>query len=382
MEAVGGDMPVYQAPPDYNPGYPIATLAGTAPPTVCGPSFDHAQQRLAQVQRVRFKQGRALMEGLTGGAMPNLFLVGDLDNMYQPMRENAPFGDPEGWPMFMIEEQSGACCERDCWCRMCCTPGHPSISYLHATSGPMMAEPCECCGQFCWHNDDVVDPVGPVIMTYERLGCCQRFSNCFVCCEMCQDELRFHVGGGDFDPNQAGDLDPAAVTAVGKVPIGGGGCTPTVEIFQTAPGQVQVEGLTPAAYVEGPTCFGGLYDWCCDTTFFVSTQPGKSGDLATIVKKKPHDFNSFCRACCTSADVYDLHMAEGAVVNPMQKALILGEMVHLDFMFFESDRFPITCERSGDTTYITCLLCLCYCYGCLLPIKCCIACSEKQNGGE
>lgn len=368
-------------PPDYQWGYAV-TLDGAKPPP-CGPSIEYAQQRLDAVQHVRFIQGRALLEGITGGAMPNKFMCHDMNNMYQPMRDGENFGDPQGWPMFTIEEAAGDCCSRDCWCRVCCSPGHPSISHLHATTGPLQGHPCECCGVTLWHTKDYADSVGPAIMTYERLGCCNRFANCFVCCEMCQDEMRFHQGGEHFDPNAAGDLPTEGVIAVGKVPIGGGGCTPTIDIFQTAPGTFQGKiedmGLTPAAVVEGPTCFGGLYDWCCDTTFFVSTTPGKSGDLATIVKQKPKDCETMCHACCTTADIYDLHMTDGAVVSGMQKALIMGELAHLDFMFFERDQFPITCEKQQDGTLFTCLLCLCYCYGCLLPIKICCYLPDKKE---
>lgn len=219
-------------------------------------------------------------------------------------------------------------------------------------------------------------------MTYERLGCCTRWANLFVCCEQCQDEMRFHHGGGEFDVNSAGSLPTNNVIAVGKVPIGGGGCTPTVNIFQIPPGAVPVdEKMAPAAVVEGPTCFGGLYDFCCNTTFYVSTQPGKSGDLATIVKKKPGDCNECCRAVCSTADIYDMHIAEGSVISPTQKALLMGELVHLDFMFFEQDRFPVTCERGVDqkSTIITCLFCLCYCYGCLIPCKASLQLKDNDN---
>merc|ERR1712227_51994 len=128
------------------------------------------------------------------------------------MRDGKEYGKPEGWPMFIAEEKS--------------------------SSGPIQAEAC-CCG--CCNQPDFANPEGQPIMTYERLGCCTRFANCWVCCESCQDEMRFHSGGG-FDPSMAGDIPTATVVGVGKVPIGGGGCTPTVEIF-AAPGEAG--GTTP-----------------------------------------------------------------------------------------------------------------------------------------
>jgi hypothetical protein len=357
-----------------NAGYNIKLLDESQTIPACAATYDAVVDRLNAVQHVQFKQGRAFLEGITGGIMPNLYTVSDMTYKYQPMRNGQPYGEPEGWPMFIVEEVSGDCCSRDCWCRCCCNPQHPSITELYLSSGPRPQEDC-CCG-LCT-QPDTADKIGDPIMTYERLGCCSRFANCFVCCEQCQDEMRFHQGGG-LDVDRAGDNSTQAVTSVGKVPIGGGGCTPTVEVFKmAAPGTVTTNDLTPAFLVEGPTCFGGLYDWCCDTSFFVSSAKGAKGDMATITKMKPHDCATCCRAMCTTADIYELQFPNQQVA-PDNKAIILGEMVHLDYMFFENDRFPITCEKQGDTTYITILFCLCYCYGCLCPIKCVIPLPENK----
>jgi len=204
---------------------------------------------------------------------------------------------------------------------------------------------------------------------------------------MCQDEMRFH---SEFhtDPNEAGNLPTNDIIAIGKVPIGGGSCTPTVNVFNLPPGGMTADSveemqpaISPAFVVEGPTCFGGMYDWCCDTTFHVSRNAGAQ-DMATIIKKKPEDCSQMCRACCTTADIYDMHIKPEGNVTGMEKAIIMGELAHLDFMFFERDQFPITCDYQPEnkTMIITCLLCLCYCYGCLCPIKCC--CPLKMPEGN
>lgn len=156
------------------------------------------------------------------------------------------------------------------------------------------------------------------------------------------------------------------------MPIGGGGCTPTIDITQ------KVDGAA-IGVVEGPTCFGGCYDLCCDTHFTVSTVAGGAGDLAKITKIKPSGCSEWCKACCSTADTYHLDlMPGGQALVPEQKAMLIGEMVHLDAMFFENDKFPIECEKQGDTTWIHILCCLCYCYGCLCPIKCSIPLKEQQ----
>jgi len=347
-----------------------------------------AADRLDAVKHAQFKQGRAFLEAITGGAMPNRFVLSDMMYQYQPMRDGKEYGKPEGWPMFIAEEKYGDCCSRDCWCRCCCNPMHPSITELYVSSGPIQAEAC-CCG--CCNQPDFANPEGQPIMTYERLGCCARFANCWVCCECCQDEMRFHNGGDDFmhtrdgnaryAPSKAGECDVNDLLAIGKVPIGGGGCTPTIETFQIAPGdagdKLNVEGKKPIYVVEGPTCFGGCYDFCCNTTFTIGTEAGKA-DLVEIVKQKPDDCDTCCRACCSTADIYNFHVKEGAMIDKQHKAMMIGSMVHLDYMFFERDRFPVTCEREGDTTWVTILCCLCYCYGCLCPCKLAIPLKDKQ----
>lgn len=231
-------------------------------------------------------------------------------------------------------------------------------------------------------------------MTFERFGLCSRFANCFVCCEMCQDEMRIHAGdvggniGGNTGSYQYSPLPEDSCIMVGKVPIGGGGCTPTVELFERInpnPITPEMDAFDKFGVLEGPTCFGGCYDFCCDTTFYVSNTSG-ARDVATLTKKKPGwNCNDCCKAACTPADTYNMVLQPGGLEWPPEKrAMLLANLVHLDYMFFEEDRFPITCERKegGDSnsgTMIRILCCLCYCYGCLCPIECCLFIPDKQN---
>jgi hypothetical protein len=58
-------------------------------------------------------------------------------------------------------------------------------------------------------------------------------------------------------------------------------------------------------------------------------------------------------------------------------------MIHLDYMFFENDKFPVTCSGMSERDefhWCHILLCLCYCYGCLCPIQCSIPFPEKKQG--
>ena len=261
----------------------------------------------------------------------------------------------------------------------------------------MPIPPLKCCGFVCQKKADKARKDGPAFLTLERLGCCSKLGNCFVCCECCQDEMRVHhgdVGGvqrvdGKIvgDMVMAGDLPHESVIMMDKVPIGGGACTPTIELFERrAPGEISEETHNavfgePFAYVEGPTCFGGCLDFCCDFPFFISSKPGKSGDYGQINKLKPQGCAGWCRACCSTADTYDIHLAEaGKKLEPEKKAMFLANMVHLDYWLFEQDRFPVTCEESGDVTWLNILCCLCYCYGCLIPCVCKCPISKKDGG--
>lgn len=340
------------------------------------------------------KQGRAFLEAITGGIMPSKFLFSDYNFMYQPYRNGQPYGDPQPYPLFYVQETMGDCCSKDCWCRCCCSPRNPSLMRFYSAGEPYDPGPCKCCGTVCWENDDASDKLGDPFMTLERYGCCSRFANCCVCCECCQDEMRLHYGKqGDSDngDTMAGTLAYDHVISRAVVPIGGGGCTPTIEIFQrkveggvlqgdTPPGAAKTDAEDRTMVVEGPMCFGGFKDLCCDTEYTISSDNGGSGDIARVTKKKPEGCSEWCRACCSTADTYDLNLSDrGHQMAPEQKAMMIGEMVHLDLMFFENDKFPIECERQGDTTWINILCCVAYCYGCLVPIKCCIPCRDKGD---
>ena len=286
--------------------------------------------------------------------------------------------------MFIIEEEADGCCTTDFCCRVCCNPNHPAILKMYVATAPIPQAPCACCGIACSQPADEAMKDGAAFMTFERPGCCVKLPHCWVCCEMCQDEMKIHAGdvgghsgGGGYQmPGSFGD---ASVVMLGKVPIGGGGCTPTIELFERqAPGVITAETMDatmgqPFGVVEGPMCFGGCADFCCDTKFTIGNSPG-AADVASIIKKKPEDCSGWCRACCTPADTYDLKLTEsGKEWAPEKKAMMLANMIHLDYMFFENDKFPVTCEMTEDQTlWITILCCLCYCYGCLIPIQCSI----------
>ena len=62
-------------------------------------------------------------------------------------------------------------------------------------------------------------------------------------------------------------------------------------------------------------------------------------------------------------------LSREATLTPTERAGVLGETIHLDYMFFENDRDFCEIDDHGDGSgviYIT--LCTAYLRGCLLPI--------------
>ena len=77
----------------------------------------------------------------------------------------------------------------------------------------------------------------------------------------------------------------------------------------------------------------------------------------------------------TPADTYNLDFAPGHNLTPTQKAAVIGEMIHLDFLFFEAEQ-PL-CRTSDDGKVCYLLLCTCYCMGALCPVQ---LCAPTGNG--
>ena len=239
-------------------------------------------------------------------------------------------------------------------------------------------------------------PVGEPVLTMEKNGNCDNCAqcgptNCFVCCAKCQSKTWLHIGDVKTEREDKG-CGPCKVAhwefpegtpglaenkrpnvfAEATVPIMGGGCTPTVNVMRRGAAQE----MEQFAVIEGPTCFGGCMDLCCNTEFKVSRGKGKAGDLAVISKQKPDGFMELLIAMCTPVDKYQLHFTDNHGLHPTEKAAIMSEMVHLDFLFFEAEQ-PL-CEYKAEEKMCYILLCTCYCFGCLCPIKMCCGGSSED----
>lgn len=330
---------------------------------------------LENVNMIGFRQGNVFWEFVAGGCAANTYMVVDRS------KDEA---------ILLGEEES------DCCCRCCCAPAQPAlVKFYNATYAGM--SPSACCNNFPpkkMYTKDAGE-ASIAVMTVEKPGCGQNYAqcgqtNCWVCMECCRSEAWVHKGAVHSEPahipccgteiknykfpqGEPGLANKATAIGHVKVPLGGGGCTPTVEIMETVNGTDQA----PFAVMEGPTCFGGLLDLCCPTYWALSKAPGKAADVGMIIKKAPEGGMGFCIQMCTPVDTYDIDFKPEAGLTADQKAILLGELIHLDFLFFESEQ-PL-CHRDDASKTWHLLLCVCYCYGCLCPCE--LVIPEKNDGG-
>jgi len=344
--------------------------------TAAGSPMDYvAFANLANLDHFNFSQMNGLWEAVTGGCLPNQYMLKPND---------------QDQAVFMMEENSS------CWCRACCSPAQPALVKFYNASPPIK-NAGTCCGPCKREGKDTFRKTGEPVFTFEKNGNCGNCAqmgptNCWVCHEKCQSKAFYHIGDvpsewkpqgcgpckvhhWDFPngvPGEPGNARPN-MFARAEVPVGGGGCTPTINLMV----RDQNGGESQFAVVEGPTFFGGCMDLCCNTTFMISREAGKTGDLAKITKLKPEGMMELCCALFTPVDFYNLDFAEGHGLHPTEKAAILGEIVHLDFLFFEAEQPLCRYEDESGICYI--LLCTCYCFGCLCPVQLCIMNPEKAK---
>eukprot|EP00217_Crustomastix_stigmatica_P003852 CAMPEP_0183790614 /NCGR_PEP_ID=MMETSP0803_2-20130417/1218_1 /TAXON_ID=195967 /ORGANISM="Crustomastix stigmata, Strain CCMP3273" /LENGTH=302 /DNA_ID=CAMNT_0026034855 /DNA_START=49 /DNA_END=957 /DNA_ORIENTATION=- len=256
--------------------------------------------------------------------MPNKYTIFDRDN---------------GTKLLLAEEES-ECCNR-----VCCAPNHSLLVKIFAT-----------------------DPQGNKlfpVLTMEREGCCSKQLHCFACMDCCLQESFIHAGEVSGEP---GKLEKDKVIGHSKVPVGGGGLTPTVQIMDRGYSQDE-----PLAVMQGPTCFGGCSEMCCDFNFFIDKVPSgttdykalKVGNMAKITKCKPKGFGGAMREMLSDADTFTLEITDPSV-TPQQKASLISSLVHIDYMFFEKN--IDMCGVDGNGAFFI-NLCNCYCVGCLCPCK-------------
>lgn len=360
--------PIVQMQPQFTSSVPMQPLSYN-PHKITDPYF---LAKLDTNYNYELRQGNALLEAVTFGVAANVYVICD-KNRPIPIQ-----GKPEsviGTPLYVVDEKSECCCR-------CCFPGMQSFKakVWHATETAHAGNTeCGCC--YTGHKYPARYDLPPV-MTLEREGCfsqgfCQsKWLGCFICNECCQDDMYMHIGDWNGKP---GETTPESDNFFGRsfVPLD------VCFIPQIALASKDKPGVIAStfAYLEGPCGFAGLKGLCCGDDFTLSREKGKLADLGMVKKPVPNKCTEWLVRCCTHVDRYDiLFSPEGfRTLTPEQKAIALGNVVHLDYMFFENDAPPIICEKMGDKG---CMLKLtlfqCFCKGCVLPFQIIIPCQSQS----
>eukprot|EP00607_Mallomonas_marina_P001070 CAMPEP_0182427806 /NCGR_PEP_ID=MMETSP1167-20130531/19862_1 /TAXON_ID=2988 /ORGANISM="Mallomonas Sp, Strain CCMP3275" /LENGTH=372 /DNA_ID=CAMNT_0024610307 /DNA_START=59 /DNA_END=1177 /DNA_ORIENTATION=- len=276
----------------------------------------------------------------------------------------------------------------DDWNRCCCAPNHPwrlearsyipppgssaSSDWQHLT-GDASAD----FGRFTGAEKAKYLKEGymkaPVLFSIVRddgmrcCWCCPRFPmKCLtVCvfCGCCMDGVRVY-GGSVVEPegNELGRVNAQSQTGpmIGAVkqPFCAGGCHPKLDLKNS-------DSEEPYGAVEGPYCFGGWSELCCDFKFWVSkaSSPGKSGDMALIVKRKPSSMAMATTELLSDADNYTIEFDPNNPITPGQKATIMAAQLLADYIYFDGNTEK--CAFKDDSIY--CYFFYCSIYGCLYP---------------
>lgn len=231
--------------------------------------------------------------------------------------------DPSGKEMYFVAEESNCCY------RLCCNPSHPMK--LHVT-----------------------DMAGQKIMTMDRpwaYNCCL-----LECGNMCGlHKMNVFMGDNDDEDNRIGSV---------SMPICGGGCAPTLEIKD--------KGDNVQAKVVGPYC---CISDLCGAKFEVK---GPNDEPFGAVEKLGVDsVAGAVQEALTDADNYNISFPQQLPVE--FKALMMGSLLLLDYMFFESEgAFEI------DPCNGTCKFKLCDCYlcGCIIPCTCKCGGTQSEDSGS
>ena len=293
----------------------------------------------------------------------------------------------------------------DDWNRCCCTPYHPlklevrqyvpvpgdanASDFSHLTSDVINDFSRFTGGvdrQQALRNYYLSQP--PLLSIVRNDGmrfCCKtpcKVLNCCVCLPVCQDGMTAYAGPvqdelkEDGKPKEAGrpyNLDRSKAIASVIQPQFAGWFMPTVHLRT----EDLSEESSPFAKVQGPFCFGGCSEFCCDFNFPISyyTSAEKTGDVGKIVKLKPSNLGMAITELISDSDFFSIQFNENAKLDVSQKIAVITAQLLLDYMLFDGNTEKIKDDSDGTTIYC----CYMSCIGCLIP---CSFTIPKNNGGD
>jgi len=311
---------------------------------------------LSSMESFFIQQRLRMVEAITQGCIeqPNVYDVFDKDNKR----------------VMIIKEESDGCS------RCCCAPNHSVLVrfYLVGKDAPELKP-----GQ---KVDWSYEPSGLPFMTFEREGCdcclgsapCPKpCIGCFACNESCRQNGVLYSGDLTGQPG-ASNKDRSKLLGESVQPTGGGGFKPIMQIMERADANDPTGKTELFAAARGPCFTGGCSKLCFDALFgLAKVQPDMENDssklhtadfgqYATITKLRPKKMGQAVREAFTDSDLFDVKFLSKDI-TPQQKANVLAQLIHLDYMFFERDND--LCKPVNGGVQIT--FANCFVYGCVCP---------------
>lgn len=311
---------------------------------------------LSGIDSFFFQQRVRMLEAVSQGCweQPNIYDVFDRSTNKRIM---------------IIKEESHTCS------RCMCAPAHSVfLKFYHVDKDAPELTP----GQ---KVDWTYEPTGSPFMTMEREGCdcggpCPKpWIGCFACAPGCSESATLHAGDLTGEPGEMkGNRDRAKLLGESVQPCGGGGFKPVMQTMERADANDPKGETKMFAATQGPCFSGGCIKLCCAAEFKYGAATDASqlsgmefGDYAEITKLKPTKMGQAVREMFTDSDIFDVKFIKKDV-TPQQKANILAQLIHLDYMFFERDND--LCDGQSIN------ICNYFCFGCICSCK-----ITKSEGG-
>ncbi|GMI17895.1 hypothetical protein TrLO_g1388 [Triparma laevis f. longispina] len=274
---------------------------------------------------------------------------------------------PEGDALMTCREVS------DFKTRCCCNPLHSlTIEIFKGIGGGDGNDDAFFAGV----GSNAVQSSDEALYTAERPGCCCGKPGlcCPACTDHCTDAMVLHAG---HVKGYASDLEsPEPLLMIRQEMAYESPFHPALEIMPAMDGANN--GFAKATHmINGPMCFGGCVELCCESNWIISDKKSKSED-GRIIKQKPASMKDALREMATDADLYRLDFTVG-MGNAAKAALITSTLL-LDYMFFERDMG--VCKPTVGEGGLGCSTTLfnCYCCGCICPCTCSTGNNDGHSG--
>lgn len=292
--------------------YPVANVYDNSANTLVGGFASiEGRENILIKQKVHLLEAAAQQLGCPCLELANEYQIFDADT---------------GEEIIHVTEESGVCC------RLCFSPYHEAKLHFLDLRNSTSANP------YMMH-------------AIKPFKCC-----CCAFADICRPELAIQDSGGNY-------------FAHAKVPLFGGGFTPTIETMS----RDEVVHST----VTGPSCcLGGLVELCKDMEFQIVYVDKDNNEVpGEIVKRRPGDLKTALAEAATDSDTYTIQFPPN--MPPEEKASMIASTILLDYLYYEKGA-PFTYNPLDGSCSVT--FCSCYCMGCVLPCTC--SSSKRNNSDE